>query len=193
MIAEIRGWILKDETFRTSYWGPGAVLGGYRQISGSLFPINPRSFSKDPTTKGRSGPVFPQIPSTEQGAEQWLLAPWGHLPTASLRPHPVKGVSTHNAHDSPWPHCAEHHRVIARLVLGPSESCEVPHLPTRLPSHGGRQPRPAQSPRVPRGQRAKELHPHFPSPGTARGAQPCQGRARPSHTEHPLPAWESLT
>lgn len=68
MIPEIRGWIPKDQTFKTSYWGPGAVLAN-RQISGSLFPLHSRSFFKDSTTKGRSGPVFPQIPSTEQ-AEQ---------------------------------------------------------------------------------------------------------------------------
>lgn len=49
------------------------------------------------------------------------------------------------------------------------------------------------APRVPRGQRRPGLRPHIPGPGTAGGAQPSQGRARPSHTAHPLPAWESLT
>lgn len=120
VIPEIRGWILKDETFRTSYWGPDAVLRAYRQISGSLFPINPGSFSKRPHYQRKI---------------------WSRLSTNSLHRAGSSAV-TAGSLGAP-PHClsvatpcerCEHTqrtqfsvatlcrgaRVIARLVLGPS-------------------------------------------------------------------------
>lgn len=156
-------------------------------------PLNSRSCYKDPTAMGRTSPAFPQIHSTDQGTQQRLQAPWGHLTTTSPWAHPVKSVTTHNAHNSLWSHRAEAPDTSPTCCSGPARAVRFSTCPLRSPPTQRAQPDLLKLHVSHSASGAKGLRPHIPGPGTAGGAQRCQGRARPSYTAHPLPARESLT